>query len=149
MFVFHGELVDYSFVKAQQRNSDHCVLFLHGWGGNKNSFYSTKNLLSAKYNCLTITLPTTAPTNLVWRMEDYVDCVENLLANLNIKKISIVCHSFGFRIATLLNYKITKNNKNLQIEKIVVKKIIFLKKSIKITIFACLKKKKINFYLKN
>lgn len=121
MFIFRGELIDYNLIKSNSGNKN-CILFLHGWGGNKNSFISTINLLKSKYDCLSLTLPTTAPTNLAWDMIDYVNCVAALTKSLNISTVSIVCHSFGFRIATIMNYlSQSKDFDNyLQIEKIVV-----------------------------
>lgn len=123
MFIHHGEIIDYDFFKTKNCTSETCILFLHGWGGDKNSFNSTVELLKWKYNCLKITLPTINPTSLVWDMEDYTACVINILQILNLKNIKIVCHSFGFRIATLLYHKLNRTNKNdkmLHIEKIVV-----------------------------
>ena len=116
-FIFHGELIEYDFFKVN--NQSNCVLFLHGWGGNKNSFVSTINLIKSKQNCLAVTLPTISQTNLVWTLFDYANCVLNLLLSFGVKEIKIVCHSFGFRIATLLTI-LTKYNKLLQIKKIVV-----------------------------
>lgn len=116
-FIFHGEVIEYDFFKTT--TNCECVLFLHGWGGNKNSFASTINLIKSKQNCLAITLPTINPTNLAWTLFDYANCVLCLLSSFGIDKIKIVCHSFGFRVATLINI-LTKQNKFLQIEKIVV-----------------------------
>ena len=134
MFIFHGQEIDYSFLKVNdnttyktnlnfntnpigdvecknkfnqtkintQPDTNSCILFLHGWGGNKNSFLSLAKLLNAKYNCLIVTLPTTSQTNLVWTLNDYAQCVLNLVKSLGINSVQIVCHSFGFRVATLL-----------------------------------------------
>lgn len=141
MFIFHGQVIDYTFLKARnnsfcnkqasttctynfetpptqtlrkQNNKilNNCVLFLHGWGGNKNSFLNLVKLLNANHNCIMLTLPTTAPTTLVWTLDDYAKCVLSLLKSLNINSVEIVCHSFGFRVATLL-YHLTKQNNNL------------------------------------
>ena len=98
--IFHGEVIDYEFINNK---SDRTILFLHGWGGNKNSFKSTINLLKRKFNILTLTMPTIQNTQLVWDMFDYKNLVLTLLYNLNIKYVYIVCHSFGFRVASLLN----------------------------------------------
>lgn len=146
MFIFHGEIIDYNFFKANK--TDNCILFLHGWGGNKNSFASTINLLKTKYNCLSITLPTIEPTSLVWDMPLYVDCVLNLIETLNTKNIMIVCHSFGFRIATLLKYKI-KINKMIVTGGAGAKKLNFFKKIDKINNICLLKAYKNKIFLKN
>lgn len=99
-YIFHGEVIDYEFINSSKPDT---ILFLHGWGGNKNSFVQTINLLKSKFNMLTITLPTIEPTNLIWHLNDYVDAVFNILKLLNLSEIIIICHSFGFRITTFLN----------------------------------------------
>lgn len=98
--IFHGEVIDYEFTNNK---SNQTILFLHGWGGNKNSFKSTVNLLKHKFNILTLSMPTIQNTQLVWNMFDYKNLILTLLYNLNIKSVCIVCHSFGFRVASLLN----------------------------------------------
>ena len=98
--IFHGEVINYEFINNK---SDHTILFLHGWGGNKNSFKSTINLLKRKFNILTLTMPTIQNTQLVWDMFDYKNLVLSLLHNLNLKSVYIICHSFGFRVVSLLN----------------------------------------------
>lgn len=102
-FLFKGEIIDYNYTFA---NSKHTILFLHGWGGNKNSFRSTINLLKNKFNILTITLPTIKATVQVWTLYDYAFVVENILKLHSVNQVTIICHSFGFRVACLLNGKI-------------------------------------------
>lgn len=110
MFMFKSELIDYQFINSNKAKT---VLFLHGWGGNKNSFISTQILLENNYNILTLTLPTTQQTIEVWSMWDYVELVKALLELNNVFNPIVICHSFGFRVATLLN-------RDTKIEKIVV-----------------------------
>ena len=102
-YIFHDEVIDYVFFNQHKPKT---ILFLHGWGGNKNSFAQTIKLLKTKFNILTLTMPTTEQTNLSWQLTDYVELVCNILKALNIKELVVVCHSFGFRVATLLKYKI-------------------------------------------
>lgn len=144
-FLFKNEIIDYNFFNIGKEKT---ILFLHGWGGNKFSFQQTINLLKNQYNILSITMPTILPTTSVWNMFDYVELIENILSVNSIKSVIIICHSFGFRIAMLLNKKIS-------IEKLVVtggaglKKENFFKKIIKNnnkTILKCVNFK--NFYKK-
>ena len=111
-FIFKGELIDYECFKT---NSATTILFLHGWGGNKNSFLSTINLLKFKNNIISITLPTTEQTHLVWKLLDYCKLVKNILTLHNINKIKVVCHSFGFRVISFLSrefsYRRCRTNK--------------------------------------
>lgn len=108
-FLFKGEIIDYSHLKTNKKT----ILFLHGWGGNKNSFIQTINLLKKNYSILTLTMPTISPTITSWTLLDYANLILNLTQLLNIKNLIIICHSFGFRVACLLNKKIN-------IEKIIV-----------------------------
>ena len=102
-YLFKNEVVDYDFWFLRKEKT---ILFLHGWGGNKFSFSQTINLLKKQYNVLSITIPTILPTTCMWNMFDHVKLIENILSLHNIKNPTIVCHSFGFRVAILLNKKI-------------------------------------------
>ena len=99
-FIYKEEIVNYDYFR---NNNKETVVFLHGWGGNKLSFNSTLNLLKISYNILTITIPTISSTKQVWNMHNYCDFVLHILNLHNIKNPVIICHSFGFRIALLLN----------------------------------------------
>ena len=102
-FLFKNEVVDYEFIFQNKPNT---ILFLHGWGGNKNSFYQLEKLLKQNFNILKTTMPTTNGTLLPWNLFDYCELVENLIQLVGVKNLHIVCHSFGFRVALLLNKKI-------------------------------------------
>ncbi|MCQ2564729.1 MAG: alpha/beta hydrolase [Clostridia bacterium] len=99
--MFKQEVVEYQFYKTA--NANQTILFLHGWGGNMHSFDTCLSLLKPKFNLLTLTMPTIEKTNEVWCLLDYVNLVNSLLKLLNVDKFSVVCHSFGFRVACLLN----------------------------------------------
>ncbi len=101
-YLFKSENIDYNYFKTKNNTNADTIIFLHGWGGNKNSFASTINLLKSKYNILTITMPTIHPTILAWRLEDYANLILNLLNIYKTNNYIIVCHSFGFRVASLL-----------------------------------------------
>ncbi len=151
MFCYHGEVIDYTYYRSHKNTND-CVLFLHGWGGNKHSFDASINILKATQNVLAITLPTISPTNQIWDMFDFANCVYCLIKNLNIASIKIVCHSFGFRVVTILNL-IAKNDKNFNIKKMVatggagLKKFNLFKKIDKNNTICLLKHKKNEFLL--
>ena len=105
-YLFKNEVVDYDFFNTQNKDT---ILFLHGWGGNKFSFLQTINLLKNKFNILSVTMPTIQPTTSVWNLFDYVTLIENILSLLSLNEVIIICHSFGFRVAMLLNKKIKIN----------------------------------------
>lgn len=136
VFLYKNETIDYDFFN---NNREETILFLHGWGGNKFSFNSTINLLKNRFNILTITLPTISPTTTAWKLENYIDLILQILALLNIKKVTIICHSFGFRLACLLNKKI-------KIKKIVITGGAGIKKS---NIFLKIKQRKNLILLSN
>ena len=102
-YLFKNEVIDYKFINNQKNKT---ILFLHGWGGNRFSFQQTINLLKHQFNILTVTMPTIEPTTSVWNLFDYVALIENILSIHSIKSVNIICHSFGFRVAMLLNKKI-------------------------------------------
>ncbi len=104
-FLFNGEVVDYDYYKSNNDKAQ-TILFLHGWGGNKNSFIQTITLLKQKFNILSITLPTILKTNMVWNNELFCELVYSILRAHYINEVIIICHSFGFRIASLLKEKI-------------------------------------------
>ena len=89
------------------------IVFLHGWGGNKNSFKSTINLLKHKFNILAVTMPTIANTAVAWNLIDYSNLILALCKLHGVNSIYIVCHSCGFRVAHILKQQI-------EIKKIVV-----------------------------
>ena len=109
-FIFKQEIINYDFCFNQKKNT---ILFLHGWGGNKDSFLSSQKLLTNNFNLLNVTMPTVQPTNETWTLMDYTKLIMNILKMHNIKSIIIICHSFGFRVASILKEFVT-------IDKIVV-----------------------------
>lgn len=82
------------------------TLLLHGWGGDLNSFRGLENYLVAqKFSVLTLDFPgfggSDAPSE-NFTLDSYAVIVEELLNNLHIDKVNIICHSFGGRVALLL-----------------------------------------------
>lgn len=99
-YIFKTEIIEYEYCYNNHKDT---IVFLHGWGGDKNSFNKSIQIIKNKYNHLTITFPTIQDTNLVWDMHDYRDLILKILRENNIKEIIIICHSFGFRVASLMN----------------------------------------------
>ncbi|MEG1582115.1 MAG: alpha/beta hydrolase [Clostridia bacterium] len=83
------------------------MLFLHGFGGSKNSFLSSFEHLSMFFHCISLDFagfgdnpePQTA-----YSVTDYAVDVVNFLKNKGIDNIIVIAHSFGCRIALKLNY---------------------------------------------
>lgn len=82
-----------------------CVLILHGWGGNEYTFSMLDSVLSRDYFVLSINLSdiTTNYLSKPLSMLDYTNAIIYILHRLNIKTCHIICHSFGCRVALLLN----------------------------------------------
>jgi len=96
-------------------NKKQTILFLHGWGGDINSFFYFENELKNKYNLLNCDLFGFGYTKLYKKqlsVYDYANELFIFLKNNNINELNIICHSFGFRIAiilsTLYDIKISK-----------------------------------------
>ena len=114
-FLFKNYVVDYEYINSDKNTT---ILFLHGWGGNLHSFDILKKYLKSSYNLLSISMPpyfleheeNVTPLN----MNDYLELTLNILKLLNIKKIIIICHSFGFRVALMLL------SSKRQVEKLIV-----------------------------
>ena len=84
------------------------IVFLHGWGGNKYSFYKTAKALEEDYRCVLIDFPPFGETiepKEIWGVEDYSNYVLDILNKLKIKKFYIISHSFGGRVAIFISNK--------------------------------------------
>ncbi len=94
-----GVSCEYEIKKA--RNSAEVVLFLHGWGGDLNSF---KGAYSAACDwgvtCVNFAFPKVVPSD--WGVYEYAACVRDFLLENDIEKPIIVGHSFGGRVALIL-----------------------------------------------
>ena len=76
------------------------ILFLHGWGGDENSFASIAPFFKKHYNCVFIRFPTDPPEP--WCLDNYANLVMEKINQQGIDKCHIIAHSFGARVASLL-----------------------------------------------
>ena len=108
------------------------ILFLHGWGGDENSFAPILPYFRTKYNCICVSMPrephpkgtrsdtpSAAPSGChpsilegspcvvgrAWTLDDYADLVFAELDKQNITHTHIIAHSFGARVTALLATK--------------------------------------------
>ncbi|MCM1404411.1 MAG: alpha/beta hydrolase [Prevotella sp.] len=84
------------------------ILFLHGWGGNADSFAPisqycarTCDANGEPYQILTPSLP--CPPTAVYTLEDYADEVDDYLMAHQVARCVVVAHSFGARLVAVLN----------------------------------------------
>lgn len=100
------------------KNSDReWILFLHGWGGNENSFDIIYDRLALDFSVLSINL-SDITSNYICKsltMHDYIIAVLKVLREVGVEKCHIVCHSFGFRVAIILSRDSTIDIKSMVI----------------------------------
>jgi len=82
------------------------IIFLHGWGSNKEIMEIFKDYLS-DYKHIYIDMPGfgKSKTDEILTTDSYAKIIDKFLYKLNISKDVIVGHSFGGKVATLLNPK--------------------------------------------
>lgn len=81
------------------------VVFLHGWGGNKESFFYLSNQLKKEYTCVRIEWKTERKEQMgrSYSIFCYASELYMLLKHLTIDHVYLVGHSFGGRVAILLS----------------------------------------------
>ena len=81
------------------------ILFLHGWGGDENSFAHILPALKKFYRCLVIKMPMFQKDDIypedAWLMTDYADYVLDFIDSNKVDKCHVIAHSFGARIFTI------------------------------------------------
>ncbi len=81
------------------------VLILHGWGSNKEIMMQAFGKLLPEYKHLYLDLPGFGKSSneTVLTTENYAEIVRHFLSELGIKPTIVMGHSFGGKVATLLN----------------------------------------------
>lgn len=81
------------------------ILFLHGWGSNKDVMKTAFSNYLKDFRHIYIDMPGFGKTqnSYVLTTSDYSKIVKEFLKSLNSNCIAIVGHSFGGKVATLLN----------------------------------------------
>ena len=87
-------------------NKSNPIIFLHGWGSNKEIMKVFKDEFEDN-KLLFIDMPGfgKSETSEEWNTRKYSDKLNEFLKELNVEKFCIVGHSFGGKVATLLNPK--------------------------------------------
>lgn len=102
--------VTYSFKTAQINyevvgDGATCLVFLHGWGGEIDSFKFICKFLNCDYKALFVDFPPfgkSTQMNTPWTIFDYAEAVLQIMRLENIERPIIVGHSFGGRVACVL-----------------------------------------------
>lgn len=102
--------INYKYIDNEKNIT---LVFLHGWGQNIEMMEPIANKLKKDFNILIIDLPgfgkSDEPT-FSWQVIDYAKCLNEMLNTLKIKKIFLLGHSFGGKVALLYSsmYKVEK-----------------------------------------
>ena len=83
------------------------IIFLHGWGANKEIMKVFKNYFK-DFKHIYIDMPGfgKSENEFVLTTKDYAQIIDKFLQDLDISKDIIIAHSFGGKVATLLNPKL-------------------------------------------
>lgn len=136
--------LSYEILNTQK---DKSIVFLHGWGSNKEIMKQAFSTNLFEYKHIYVDLPgfgsSTVATAL--KTQDYVNIISIFLKSLHVKPLVIIGHSYGGKVATLLN---PKNLVLLSSAGIVVEKSFSVKMKIKLSkIFNLIGLKSINKFL--
>ena len=100
-FEFKGKKVYYEVTG----DTGDWIIFLHGWGGSVKSFFGVVQMFENN-RCLNLDFPPfgmSEEMTEVWNLEDYALMLKALVDFLEIKKMKIIAHSFGGRVAILFS----------------------------------------------
>jgi pimeloyl-ACP methyl ester carboxylesterase len=83
------------------------IVFLHGWGSNKEIMKQAFDNSLSEYKHLYIDMPGFGKSSnqYILTTKDYAKIMQEFLKNLNLEIKAIAGHSFGGKVATLLNPK--------------------------------------------
>jgi pimeloyl-ACP methyl ester carboxylesterase len=81
------------------------ILFLHGWGSHKNLMKHAFGQQLGAFRHIYIDLPGfgNSTCNMALSTEDYANILESFISQIDATKAIILGHSFGGKVATLLN----------------------------------------------
>ncbi len=88
-----------------QEGGGNAVLFLHGWGCDKEIWKSQREFFAKHYKVIAVDLPgfgSSPPPQKAQGSHYYAEAVYGLLKELEIQKAILVGHSFGGKVALLL-----------------------------------------------
>ena len=82
------------------------ILFVHGWGGDKEALRRLAQSLEDRHECYLIDLPGFGESEnppLDWGVEGYASAVRKFILELNISPVGYVGHSFGGAVGVYLS----------------------------------------------
>jgi pimeloyl-ACP methyl ester carboxylesterase len=81
------------------------LLILHGWGRSLAEWRETAQFCAQKYTVTIVDFPgfgSSDEPDYAWDTYDYAECVHDFLMKMGLRNVTIMGHSFGGRIATIL-----------------------------------------------
>lgn len=84
------------------------IVFLHGWGADKDNLRGIYNNLTDEYRIISIDIPGfggSTPPDEVWGSYEYAEVIFSFIKALGITKFSLIGHSFGGKIASIISYR--------------------------------------------
>ncbi|BCD60184.1 MULTISPECIES: alpha/beta fold hydrolase [unclassified Nitratiruptor] len=102
---YNGKIFSLNY-ELKNPKCDRAILFLHGWGSNKE-LMQTAFVKHCSYKSIYLDLPGfgKSPNESVLTTKDYANIVQTFLQDLNVRPDIVVGHSFGGKVATLLEPK--------------------------------------------
>gem|GEM_PF-104199 len=101
-----GRKIFYRFFSSKSRSSLQEILILHGWGIDSSRFKELSQIISKnEFNVWAIDFPGFGKSelpNYPLSVSDYKEIVISFLKHKSIKKVSLLAHSFGGRVAIKL-----------------------------------------------
>jgi pimeloyl-ACP methyl ester carboxylesterase len=88
------------------------ILIMHGWGCNRQTVASIRDILSSKMRVICIDLPghgLSDEPHEVWGVYEYTNLIEKFIDALKLKNPVLLGHSFGGRISILLSSRCNVN----------------------------------------
>jgi len=100
----HDFTINYTLVNATQKRS---ILILHGWGSNQQIMQQAFGKLLPSFKHIYLDMPGfgKSPNERALTTEDYAAIMRNFLEQVGESPVIIAGHSFGGKVATLLDPK--------------------------------------------
>lgn len=114
---FKGDTLNVDYIDV---GAGDVILFLQGWGTTASIYKSVFDMLSDSYRVIAPDFPgfgDSAEPSFPYSAEDYSDFVLAFLEKLGVKKLSIMGHSHGGRVAIEL---LSRENLPIKVEKLVL-----------------------------
>jgi pimeloyl-ACP methyl ester carboxylesterase len=92
-------------INYERTGSGKPILFLHGWGTDLQSFSCLSEPLSKSYDVIAIDFPgfgKSSEPEKPWSLDDYVKMILAFINHLDLKKPTLIGHSFGGRVSIKL-----------------------------------------------